>query len=61
LEITKDTLFTKLNQINGSFEKRFNLSQLKEGSYTFIVDFIETDVNKEFEKEIYWTPSLVLL
>ena len=54
-------IYTNQNQINGSYQKRFNLSQLQEGSYIFTVEFIKDNINKEFTKSINWVPSIAAL
>jgi len=54
-------IYTNQNQINGSYQKRFNLSQLPEGSYIFTVEFIKDNINKEFTKSINWVPSIAAL
>lgn len=54
-------IYNKRNQIDGSFQKRFNLSELKEGNYTFMVEFVDANINKEFKKTLYWSPSITAL
>lgn len=54
-------IYNKRDQINGSFQKRFNLSELKEGNYTFMVEFVGSNINKEFKKILYWSPSITAL
>lgn len=54
-------IYNKRNQIDGSFQKRFNLSELKEGSYTFMVEFVDANINKAFKKTLYWSPSITAL
>lgn len=54
-------LYSKRNQIKGSFQKRFNLSKVERGMYTFVVEYIGSNFNKEFKKSIQWSPTIDVL
>jgi len=54
-------IYDESNQLNGSFQKRFNLSQLDEGSYTFVVEIVGDNINKEFKEFVNWSPKLAAL
>lgn len=51
-------IYTEMVKPEGTLERRFNLSNLKEDSYSITVGIENQMVNKEFSELIEWTPTV---
>ena len=54
-------IYNERIESKGTFKKRFNLSQLDAGTYTFTFEIDGAVINKEFKQSINWSPALVAL
>jgi hypothetical protein len=51
-------IYSATTDPNKSLQKRFNLSSLTSGSYTFGIEVNENGMHKEFNKTINWSPLM---
>lgn len=51
-------IYDEVVQPKGALQKRFNLSRLGKGTYTFTVGVVDTVLIKEFNKTIEWSPTI---
>ncbi len=51
-------IYSEMVKPEGTLERRFNLSNLKEDSYSITVGIENQMVNKEFSELIEWTPTV---
>ena len=53
-----NVIHSERNLSNGSFQKRFNFSQLTKGNYTITLGIDDAIINKEFKQLIKWSPAI---
>ena len=51
-------VYNEVIQPRGALQKRFNLSKLDKGVYTFSVGLVDNVQIKEFTKDIEWSPAI---
>jgi biopolymer transport protein ExbD len=51
-------IYTEMVKPEGTLERRFNLSNLKEDSYSITVGIENQMVNQEFSELVEWTPTI---
>lgn len=54
-------IYSEVNQPKGTLEKRFNLSKLAEGSYSFSVRFSGHILNREFKEKFQWSHDKLVM
>jgi len=54
-------IYNERIESKGAFKKRFNLSQLDAGAYSFAFEIDGAVINKEFKRSINWAPAIEVL
>ena len=51
-------LFIERVTLDGYFQRRFNLSMLEEGSFTFRISTVDISIDKKFQEIVNWPQAI---